>query len=49
VVIYYPYPRDWVAGQCTVVTARRGRLLELRVIRGREAEWGRHYEEGKVA
>jgi hypothetical protein len=47
VVIYYR--RGWVAGQCTVVTARRGRLLDLRVIRGREPECRRHYEERKVA
>ena len=43
--------RDWVViywedhsdGQCTVVTARRGRLKGRRVVRGREPESRRHY------
>jgi hypothetical protein len=50
--------RDWVvvyyrghgtSGQCTVVTARRGLLLDLRVIRGREPECRQHYRQKKVA
>ncbi len=36
VVIYYH--RDGDDGQCTVVTSRAGRLRDLRVVRGREAE-----------
>jgi hypothetical protein len=51
VVIYYR--RAGVAGQCTgqctVVTARRGHLLDLRVVRGRERECRRLYEERRVA
>jgi Holliday junction resolvasome RuvABC DNA-binding subunit len=43
VVIYYH--RDGDAGQCTVVTARTGRLRELRVVRGREAECRHYYGE----
>jgi len=43
VVIYYH--RDGDAGQCTVITARSGRLRELRVVRGREAECRHHYGE----
>jgi hypothetical protein len=43
VVIYYH--RDGDAGQCTVVTARTGRLRELRIVRGREAECRHHYGE----
>ena len=41
VVIYYH--RDGDDGQCTVVTSRSGRLRDLRVVRGREAECRRHY------
>jgi hypothetical protein len=47
VVIYYR--RDGAAGQCTVVTVRRGRLLDLRVVRGRERECAQHYRERRVA
>jgi Holliday junction resolvasome RuvABC DNA-binding subunit len=47
VVIYYH--RDGDAGQCTVVSARSGRLRELRVVRGREAECRRHYQLRKIA
>ena len=43
VVIYYH--RDGDAGQCTVVTARTGRLRELRVVRGREPECRHLYSE----
>jgi DNA polymerase (family X) len=43
VVIYYH--RDGDHGQATVVTARTGRLRELRVVRGREPECRRHYAE----
>jgi Holliday junction resolvasome RuvABC DNA-binding subunit len=43
VVIYYH--RDGDAGQCTVVTARTGRLRELRVVRGREPECRHLYAE----
>jgi DNA polymerase (family 10) len=41
VVIYYH--QDGGHGQATVVTARTGRLRELRVVRGREAECRRYY------
>ena len=48
VVIYYH--RNGDAGQCTVVTARTGRLRELRIVRGREAECRHYYaEERKIA
>jgi hypothetical protein len=47
VVIYHR--RDGVSGQCTVVTARQGRLLDLRVIRGRESECLRYYEQRRAA
>jgi DNA polymerase (family X) len=47
VVIYYH--QDGVAGQCTVVTARKRRLLDLRVIKGRETECLRLYEQRRVA
>lgn len=47
VVIYYR--RDGLAGQCTVVTARHGRLLDLRVIRGRETECLAYYEQRHAA
>jgi hypothetical protein len=49
---------DWVivrfrrgdrVGRCTIVSARRGRLRELRVVRGREAECRRYYAERNVA
>lgn len=43
VVIYYD--RDGDHGQVTVVTARTGRLRDLRVVRGREPECRRHYGE----
>ncbi len=43
VVIYYH--RNGDNGQATVVTARSGRLRELRVVRGREAECRRYYAE----
>jgi len=43
VVIYYH--RDGDDGQCTVVTARSGRLRGVRVVRGREPECQRHYAE----
>ena len=45
VVIYYH--RDGDHGQATVVTARTGRLRELRVVRGREAECRRHYADAR--
>jgi DNA polymerase (family X) len=45
VVIYYH--RDGDHGQATVVTARTGRLRELRVVRGRERECRRHYAEAR--
>jgi DNA polymerase (family X) len=41
VVIYYE--QDGEEDQCTVVTERRGRLLDLRVIRGRETECMTYY------
>lgn len=41
VVIYYH--RDGDAGQCTVVTSHAGRLRDLRVVRGREADCRRYY------
>lgn len=41
VVIYYD--RDSDHGQCTVVTARKGRLAGRRVVRGREPETRKHY------
>jgi DNA polymerase (family 10) len=41
VVIYYD--RDGEHGQATVVTARTGRLRDLRVVRGREPECRSHY------
>ena len=47
VVVYYR--RGGVSGLCTVVTARRGRLLDLRVIRGRESECLRYYEQRRAA
>ena len=48
VVIYYH--RNGDAGQRTVVTARTGRLRELRIVRGREPECRHHYaEERKIA
>ena len=47
VVIYYR--RDGVPGRCTAVTARKGRLLDRRVIRGRESECLRYYEERRAA
>lgn len=43
VVIYYH--RNGDAGQCTVVTARTGRLRELRIVRGREPECRHYYAE----
>jgi len=43
VVIYFH--RDGDHGQATVVTARTGRLRDLRVVRGREVECRRHYAE----
>jgi DNA polymerase (family X) len=43
VVIYYH--RDGDHGQATLVTARTGKLRELRVVRGREPECRRHYAE----
>jgi Holliday junction resolvasome RuvABC DNA-binding subunit len=43
VVIYYH--RDGDHGQATIVTARTGRLRELRVVRGREPECRRYYAE----
>jgi DNA polymerase (family X) len=43
VVIYYH--RDGDHGQATVVTARTGKLRELRVVRGREPECRRHCAE----
>ena len=43
VVIYYK--RGGEEDQCTVVTERIGRLVGQRVVRGREAECGRHYAE----
>lgn len=43
VVIYYH--RDGDHGQATVVTARTGKLRELRVVRGREPECRRYYAE----
>jgi hypothetical protein len=39
--------RDGDHGQATVVTARTGRLRELRVVRGREAECRRHYADAR--
>jgi Holliday junction resolvasome RuvABC DNA-binding subunit len=45
VVIYYH--RDGDNGQATVVTARTGRLRELRAVRGRELECRRHYAEAR--
>lgn len=39
------YDRDGEHGQCTVVTARSGRLEGRRVVGGQEAEGRRHYEE----
>lgn len=41
VVIYHH--RDGDAGQSTVVTARAGRLRDLRIVRGREPECRHHY------
>jgi len=43
VVIYYH--RDGDHGQATVVTARTGRLGDLRIVRGREAECRRFYRD----
>lgn len=43
VVIYYD--RDGEHGQCTVVTARRGRLAGRRIVRGRERACRRYYSE----
>ena len=43
------YRRDGVAGQCTVVTARQGRMLDRRVIRGRETECLGYYEQRRAA
>lgn len=45
VVIYYD--RDGVHGQATVVTSRTGKLMDLRVVRGREPECRRHYAEAR--
>ena len=42
VVIFYE--RDEIEGRATVVTEHHGRLVGLRVVRGREAECARHYE-----
>ena len=43
VVVYFE--RDGVLGQRTVVTETRGELLGMRVVRGREAECRKHYQE----
>jgi len=45
VVIYYR--RGVEHGQATVVTARVGVLRDLRVVRGREVECRRYYDEGR--
>ena len=47
VVLYYH--RGQARGQCTVVTACSGHLLDLRVVRGREAECTRFYQHRRVA
>lgn len=46
VVIYF-YDADHREGQCTVVNETRGPLLNLRVVRGREAECRRYYRRGR--
>ncbi len=43
------YRRGRYAGQCTIVSARTGRLRELRVVKGREPECRRHYAEREIA
>jgi hypothetical protein len=46
VVIFFTDP-DGEDGQFTVVTERRGRLTGQRVVRGREPECGRYYDQDK--
>jgi hypothetical protein len=46
VVLYYDGARG--EQQCTVITSQRGALKGTRIIRGREAEYVRYYQQQRV-
>lgn len=49
VVLYYHDDGEPHERQCTIVTARSGPLTGQRVVRGREGECARHYEQAAAA